>query len=214
MSALPFRFGFVLLVALAPLPAAAQPVDTIAGAGPETQVLARSPTRAALYSLGATVLPVASGVALMRVNEWTASRGRIEVGTDLSQLGATLLLGGLVAGPAAGHFYAGNRRHAYAGLGIRGGATVVGVGAATVILLDTSLDFFSYGEPRLSRTGRIAEDVLAGALVVMVGSAIVDVFTAPLSAYRYNEANTLRARVAPRLSPTFEQAGLAVHLRF
>lgn len=208
------RFGLALLVGLVPLSAAAQQADTTAGEASGVHDVSKSPGRAALYSLGGTVLPVAGGLILMSVGERSASWGRVEVGTDLNQFGAVLVVGGLVAGPAAGHFYADARRRAQIGMGIRGGAAVVGIGAATVILFDTSFDFFVLEEPRLSRTGRVAEDVLTGVVAVMLGSALLDIATAPLSAYRHNENNSLRVQVAPRVSPILDQAGLAVHLRF
>jgi hypothetical protein len=157
---------------------------------------------------------MAGGLVLMGVGERSASWGRVEVGTDLNQFGAVLVVGGLVAGPAAGHFYANRPRRARIGMAVRGGAAVVGIGAATVILFDTSFDFFALEEPSLSRTGRVAEDVLTGATFVMLGSAVVDIVAAPFAAHRHNENNNLRVQVAPQVSPTFDQAGLAVHLRF
>jgi len=157
---------------------------------------------------------MAGGLALMTVGERSMSWGRIEVGTDLSQVVALLVVGGLVAGPAAGHLYADHRRQAHIGLGVRSGAAVVGLGAATVILFDATFDFFVLEEPSLSRTGRIAEDLLTGTVFVLMGSAIFDIVTAPLSAHRYNEKNDLRVQVAPRVHPILDQAGLAMDLRF
>jgi len=207
-------FGLALLLALTPLSVAAQQADTTTGVGSGVHDVAKSPARAAVYSLGGTVLPMAGGLALMTVGERSMSWGRIEVGTDLSQVGALLVVGGLVAGPAAGHIYADHRRQARLGLGIRSGAAVVGIGAATVLLLDTSLDFLGPEESRLSRTGRIAEGVLTGAIVALMGSAVVDILTAPFLAHHQNGESTHRVRIDPRVSPDLDQAGMVMRLRF
>jgi hypothetical protein len=212
------RYLLVLGLVLASLPGAAlaqRPDTTVEAPSSRTTAPPRkSPVRAGLYSLGATVLPGAVGMALLRVDDRSARVGRVEVASDLNRLGAVLLMGGLVGGPAAGHFYADRPRRARVGLWIRGGATGVGIGAATIILLDTSFDFFALGAPRLSRTGRIAEDVLNGALLVVVGSALFDGVTAPLSARRHNADPTLRVRVVPHLSPTLARTGLSLTVRF
>lgn len=136
--------------------AVAQKQDTIVRSGTTEAAAApqKSPAGAALYSLGATVLPMASRFVLWTVEERSGSWGRLEVETDLRQFGALLMVGDLVAGPAAGHFYADDPRHA--------------------------------------RTGRVAEDVLTGAIVLLMESAIVDIITAPFSAHHYNNITTTK----------------------
>jgi hypothetical protein len=131
-----------------------------------------------------------------------------------------MLLGGLVAGPSAGHFYAAADRQAYAGLWIRGGATALGVGAATVILLDmdlldptTSLDLLRLRLPSRSRAGHVAGNVLVGATVVALGSALFDVATAARSAQVHNETHRGRVQVSPHVSPTLDRVGLSVRVQ-
>lgn len=205
---------FTTAVAVPPAPAQ-HPDTTVHGpARAAADAEHKSPVRAGFYSLAGTVGPMAAGLALMSLDDWSRSAGRVEVSTEFDQFGAVLLLGGLVAGPAAGHLYADDGRRARTGLWIRGGATVVGVGAATVVGLDASLDIFAPEEPRLSRTGRIAEGVLTGAIIVILGSALVDIVTAPLSAQEYNEERSLRVDVAPHVHPRLDRAGLSVRLRF
>jgi hypothetical protein len=203
----------LLLFVLLPVPTVAQPSDSTGERTPAPSEAEKSPVWAALYSLGATVGPVAAGLALLRVEDRSTRIGRVEIATELNQLGAGLLTGGLVVGPAAGHFYADATRQARVGIGIRGVATVVGAGAATLIVLDASLNLFALQRPRLSRTGRVAEDVLAGALIVTAGSALFDIAAAPLSAHRYNEKKGLRARLAPQVHPRLDQVGLAVRIQ-
>jgi len=206
----------VLIFATVVPPAAAQHPDTTLHepAYATKDAERKSPVRAGLYSLAGTVGPMAAGLVLMRVGDWSRSAGRVEVSTEFEQFGAILLLGGLVAGPAAGHVYVDDHGHAYTGLWIRGGAAAVGVGAATVIVLDATGSLLALESPALSRTGRIAEDVLMGAVLVMVGSALVDIVTAPLSAREYNETTRLRVGVVPHIHPSLDRAGLSVRLRF
>jgi len=137
------------------------------------------------------------------------------------QIGAGLVAAGLVVGPSVGHVYANAEKQAGLGIGIRGGSLLVGGAALSIIAVEAianSVAFvlfpFASGDYEPSRTSQIAGNVATGAGIVMVGSILVDIVTAPLSAYQFNEANTLRVQVAPRVSPTLEQAGLAVHLQF
>lgn len=137
------------------------------------------------------------------------------------QIGAGLVAAGLVVGPSVGHFYANAERQAGLGVGIRGGAVLVGGAALSIIAVEVianSVAFvlfpFASRDYELSRTSQVAGNVATGAGIVMAGSILFDIVTAPLSAYQFNEANNLRVQVAPRVSPTLDQAGLAVHLRF
>lgn len=137
------------------------------------------------------------------------------------QIGAGLVAAGLVVGPSVGHFYANAERQAGLGVGIRGGAVLVGGAALSIIAVEVianSVAFvlfpFASRDYELSRTSQVAGNVATGAGIVMAGSILFDIVTAPLSAYQFNEANSLHVQVAPRVSPTLDQAGLAVHLRF
>ena len=130
-------------------------------------------------------------------------------------------MGGLIAGPAAGHYYANDRRQAGIGMGIRGGAVLVGVGASMIIAIDALLNTWalflfplaseSY-EP--SRASRISRNVLAGAGIVVAASALYDIATAPLSVRQYNETRDVRVRIVPQAHPSFNQVGLGIHLQF
>jgi hypothetical protein len=82
------------------------------------------------------------------------------------------------------------------------------------MVLDATGSLLALESPALSRTGRIAEDVLAGAVLVMMGSALVDIVTAPLSAREYNETTRPRVGVVPHIHPGLDRAGLSVRLQF
>lgn len=182
----------------------------------------KSPTRAALYSLGGTVGPIAAGGALMYASgKWRPEGPAVLLSQGALEVGGGLIMAGVIAGPAAGHVYANEGTQARIGMGIRSGATLVGGAALTVIAIEVFANTIAFvflpfgsGDYEPSRTSRIAKGVATGAGVVMGGSILFDVATAPLSAHQYNEKNNFRVQVGPRVSPTFDQAGLAVHLQF
>jgi len=182
----------------------------------EHSVPSKSPTRAFLYSAGGTVLPVAVGSALA----YAGARSPNGPTALLFGLGSKVVAAGLVAGPAAGHIYAKDWTQAGLGMGIRGGAALVGGAAATIIAIDVIAHSFirfllplrSDYEP--SRASRIAEDVLIGAGIAAGGSALFDIVTAPRSARKYNEKNDLRVHLTPRVQPVRDQFGLTVRLQF
>lgn len=96
-----------------------------------------------------------------------------------------------------------------------GGAALVIVGVEALVNSAAFVLFpFASGDYEPSRTSRIARGVATGAGIVMGGSILFDIATAPLAADQYNEKNDLRVQVAPRVSPTLDRIGLAVHLRF
>lgn len=202
---------FLLLMTFAE-PADAQQSDT----------LRKSPVRGTLYSLAGTVGPVAGGSALAYAMLKWESQGPTSVlrGTAL-QIGGELVVAGLIAGPAAGHFYANDRRQAGIGMGIRGGAVLVGAVASMIVAIDALLntgELFLFPlrtesyEP--SRASRISRNVLAGAGVAVALSALYDIATAPLSVHRYNETHDLSVRVVPEADPSLDQVGLRVQLEF
>jgi hypothetical protein len=156
---------------------------------------------------------MAAGLGLMCLAPEEGRAGPVGASFAPEEAGALLVLTGLVVGPSLGHFYAQDARQARLGLWVRGGATVVGSGAATVIVLDGSLDLLALRPPRLSRTGRIAEEVLLAAMATMAGSAVVDLVTAPLSARAFNQAESPRLRVGPQVDPSRRQVGMAVRLQ-
>ncbi len=81
-----------------------------------------SPIWAGVYSLGATAVPIAGGLALRRLH--------------FDVLGRLLGWGGIVLGPALGHVYAGNTRQVRIGIGIRGIALSVGSLAISVAIIE------------------------------------------------------------------------------
>jgi len=103
------------------------------------------------------------------------------------------------AGPALGHFYAGNTRQAWIGIGIRGGAFVSGVTLAILSAL-------SAGTTSNDRT----ETYLGGMLAVILISAVYDTATAPAAARRYNRAHGLRMSVVPMVG---QQPGVRLAVR-
>lgn len=118
-------------------------------------------------------------------------------------VGGTVLLlpvGGVgaVVGPAFGHFYAGNSQQAWAGIALRTG----GVGAASIG------GVLALGAPR------VGWGLLTGGALVVIGSALYDIVTAPGSAHEYNEPHGLSAQVASTVGPRAEQVGLSLCVSF
>ena len=190
--------AFLFLVSVSS-PAPAQPHSS----APDTSDT--QPVRAFLYSLGATVGPMATGVLLYRSGAQSSAGGMVR------STGALLLTGGLVFGPAAGHRYARAQKRVNLGVGVRGTAVGVSGVASLVMLFDGLADVLVLEYPELSRTGRVARGVLLGAMGVAAGSALFDIATAPLSAQRHNRSSSRRVRVVPHLGPYLDQIG--VHLQ-
>lgn len=153
--------------------------------------------RAFLYSFGATVVPVAAGVAL-------GSRD----GDASEDLALSLSGAGLIVGPAMGHWYADDDEQARRGILVRLGATaVVSVGAVTA-----GLDLL--GDDELSPAGNVGVALALGGMAAMAGSIVYDVATAPQSATQYNNAHDdVRVSVAPHVDPVRDRYGLAVRVQ-
>lgn len=111
------------------------------------------------------------------------------------------------AGPALGHFYAGNERQAWTGIAIRG--TALGVGLAAI--LGEAFRCIGGCGPQ-ERDGGKAETVLLGSVVVILGSSLYDVATAGASAREYNRRHGLRTAAVPVVGPN-GQVGVLVAVR-
>lgn len=149
----------------------------------------KSPTRAQLYSLGGTLVPVVLGAGM--------DKERDNIRIPLWTFGALI-------GPSLGHFYAENTTQALTGIGLRLGGSALGVlgfGAA----LSASLEGDGGG-------GGSAL-LLIGGLTVLVSGGY-DIFTAGGAARDYNETYGLKAHVGPAVGPKGEQVGLSLQVQF
>lgn len=143
-------------------------------------------------------------------------------------LGSTVLFAplfgtGLIAGPAVGHFYAGNSGQAWTGIGIRSGAFLT-AGAGYALILSATLpavpekpgettdpgDFRQLGE-WAEPTGTV---LLVAGITVLLGSAAYDIATVRGAVRDYNRNRTVQARVTPAVGPRGEQIGLSLQLQF
>lgn len=132
--------------------------------------------------------------------------------------GATVLLApafgaGIIVGPAAGHFYAGNSGRAWKGIGVRVGtaaAPLLLAGATTLGGNDGAAEGFQ-GLGVFLLSGAVAVGVIAY-------SAIRDIATADDSARKYNRTHgptSANLRVAPTIGgPQGEQVGLTMQVQF
>lgn len=163
--------------------------DTRADPQPEPKSLAM----ALQWSLYGTLVPVAAGGGLL-----------IAKPNDPEAFGLAAVVGGLVIGPALGHFYAGRPGRAIAGVGLR---TALGVGAAAVVISHSLCDA---AVCRLSGTD--ATILVLGA-VGLLASAAFDIARAPASARHYNATHG-EISVIPWLSPQQGTIGLVVRASF
>ena len=152
----------------------------------------KSEGRALAISLVATATPVVLGGTLLSGNN--------------EEAGLTLALGGLIAGPSFGHFYAGQTGRGLKGIGIRaaiviGGAYLV---SSSTEELHPDCKGFSAG------VGIIA----VSAVTLLYG--IYDTFTTPSSVRKYNESliNEAHLRLVPEVNPFNENYGLSVVYAF
>jgi hypothetical protein len=153
----------------------------------------KSPAVALQWSLYGTLLPVAAGGALL-----------IDKPNDPEAFGLAAVVGGLVIGPALGHFYARRPGRALAGVGLR---TALGVGVTAVVISHVLCDA---AVCRLSGTD--ATILVLGA-VGLLASAAFDIARAPASARHYNATHG-EISVIPWLSPQQSTIGLIVRASF
>jgi hypothetical protein len=142
-------------------------------------------------------------------------------------VGGTVLLAplfgtGLIAGPAAGHFYAGNSRQAWAGIGIRSGAFLtagLGMGLIWGSTQPTGFKGDPDGEydptPPFGDRAMTAGVVLFSAgIAALLGSATYDIATVRGATKEQNRSRAVQAQVTPAVGPRGEQVGLSLRLRF
>lgn len=198
------RLGTLLLAGILAMrfgarPTFAQEPASSSAASPTDASLERKvPHRALLYSGGGTVSPFV-GMALGGIastgggpDNWSE--------TALAGIGATLFVGGWTVGPSLGHIYAEASDQVWTGMGIRATGLVV-AGVSQVRYLRST--------PESERGGGAPLLGLAG-LILISGSAVYDVLTAPRSVREYNEAHGLSARITPTVGTRGEQIGLAL----
>lgn len=134
-------------------------------------------------------------------------------------LGGTVLLApfgvGLVAGPAAGHFYAGDSRQAWTGIAVRGGATLAAGTGLVLAAGSIPAPVIGAGGPPLGDwAGPVGLGLMAAGISVGLGSLVYDIATAPGSAAEHNRAHGVSIRAAPIVEPRSGQKGLALRIRF
>jgi hypothetical protein len=152
----------------------------------------KSESRAVLFSLAGTIVPVGAGIAMAGSNAEGADDGAA----------AAIFCGGLIVGPSLGHFYAGRPKRALIGVGIR---TVCVLGMA--IAVGNSLADFSGGNSS-------SNDALAGvSLLLCAGSAIYDIATVTHSVRIHNVA-TEEGVIGLAPSLVGHAPGLRVDVRF
>lgn len=162
----------------------------------------------------------------LRASPDSTNADRKSPGWALSySLGSTVLLSpllgtGLIVGPAVGHFYTGNSRQAWTGIGIRSGAFLAaGTGYGLIISATRQAVPGETTDPEdFRRLGEWAEPTGTALLVVsitaLLGSAVYDIATVPGAVRDYNQNRTVQAQVVPTVGPQGGQMGLSLQLQF
>jgi hypothetical protein len=148
-----------------------------------------SPARAALMSIGATGIPIATGAAIV-------------ANTSHNVLGSAIMIGGVLFGPAAGYYDSGLYRRGTRGMALR---TAAGVLSLTVALAAAP------------RHGGELEDYAASFVIVLSGAAIATtlaVVDCGLVAHDVGAAQRLSFSVMPRIAPSTGAPGVALTVRF
>ena len=177
----------VVLLAMGSTRASAQDADL--SAAPDTRL--KSPEIA--FGLSGLGLLIPASVGYYRLTDGTA-------GLD----GATfaILAGGIIVGPALGHFYGGAGDRAWTGISLRLVSGIVSTGATYAAILVG----LGGGNPILPAL------IMAGGAIVAGTSAVRDVVRAPASAQAWNERHHIT--VLPVFHPQTESFGAAVSLTF
>ncbi len=155
----------------------------------------KSESKATRYSLGATLLPMLAGIAMV-------AKGR-EADAPISVVGLTVGGLGLLVGPGSGHFYASQSKRASTGIVIR---TLAG-GLAVAGALEASEHIFDDDQPTVNGV------LFVGGGALFLISVIYDIAGADGSADRYNRDHGLAAvGLHPCYFPRQDAVGVALCL--
>lgn len=143
-----------------------------------------------LAGVGATILPISAGVALM-----VGAKGDLDSGSGSA--GLLLATGGLLLGPAVGDWAGGLVGRGFAGFGLR---TVAWIGG-----------FVTAFAMSWNGNGHSGDAVFLGGLGIASGLAVWDLATLK-GAVRRHRARSVS--VLPIVRPEAHALGLALHLTF
>ncbi len=144
----------------------------------------KRPLKALFYSLGCTFVPLGAGYLLALIEDQTCQT-----------IGGAVGGFGLVVGPSMGNFYAHDGLKGGLGIGMR----VIGVGMITAGLWDLIETVIEEGE---SGSGKYSAALITGGTVLVMGSAVWNMVSAPFSARRYNaRRNVLGCGIQPVKGP-------------
>jgi len=162
-------------------------------------VIPKSPGKAALISLGHTLIPTAAGLGI-------ATIGSSNVEGSRAVLAFGSMTYGLAIGPSMGNFYAKDYARGMAGIGLRivaAGLVASSIGQGMANGNDDEYDG--------SDDGKVATMFLGG-LALYFGSTIWNIATAPSSVRRYNSKQGLQ--IAPSYNPLDKSYRVGVQLSF
>jgi hypothetical protein len=160
----------------------------------------KNPATAIGYSIGATLLPSIPTL----ISLYSSEEGEVYVPvTSLA-----LSLAGIIVGPSAGHFYAGNRKKGMSSIGFRsicfgvGALTLLAGGAFMLANMDADPTFFFM--------------VATSSGIAIAGSAILDILTCPNSVREHNQSvrGYNGIYLTPEIDLKYKNYGLSLGYKF
>jgi hypothetical protein len=158
----------------------------------------KSPTTAVYWSMGSMVLPSVPLIVTSTVGE---------THEFLGATGIVLCITGVIVGPSAGHFYAGDYMRGFGGIGLRAG--IAGLGFLGVVK--------TYTSDSDDMAKAIIGTVIAGtAGIGILASGIYDIWTCPDAVYKYNQSisNSGGLYLSPEINITEKSYGLTLGYSF
>lgn len=159
----------------------------------------KNSTTAALFSMGATFLPT--------IPFWISLNGG-NYSESLLWGSFIISVSGIIIGPSAGHFYAGNKSRGLKSIGFRAVSSSAFLLSSCGVL--SVVNDVSFGNVELY----IAIAIVSG--VATVGSVVFDIWTCPNSVEKYNRSvrDYRGFYLSPEIDLTNESYGLSLSYRF
>lgn len=158
----------------------------------------KSKTAAVMWSVGATIIPSALGILLTWSDEG-ASDWR-------TPCGWTMIIGGPIIGPSAGHFYAEQWFHGVKTAGAR--LALGGTGCISSIVL--AILIVKGVDPEDLDEWAISAIPTGLACIAVIGHGVYDIITVPRSVRKYNE----KLQLGPEINLKEKRYGIGVVYRF
>ncbi len=165
-------------------------------------ISSKDPGKAFWLALGSTLIPTGLG-------SYLAYKGDNNGTASVQGIGIGMAVAGVLVGPSVGNFYAGDSRRGVNGILLRGGGALLSLIGATMVM--ESIDWNCEEDCSDNNTGGADVLFLYSGLVLISGSAIWNIVTAPTSAKEFNRRSVT---FSPFINPRSRTAGINVGYQF